>query len=375
MNGQIGSIVILVLIFSILFQIINNWRTMSLFEENQNFKLLSIKSVSMILMILNGKIFCWESLCASMPDLKPCKCLQNSIICDNIRDDFHLENISKILDSYGNNSVFAKFSLFNTSVEKIEEVFNCVAFKLISITDNKNLSQMSNKAFFGSRETVSVMNVLQNNNLSNSKTNQSLIFDLMTQFQEIEYILLEKNAIYSLSNRVFNSNYNKFVELSYINLRENNITRIESKTFIDLPKLKSINLGQNKINFIDDSAFLLSPNITTALIAIDSNKLNSSSFASNWFSMKLLNSSAKIDIDLSHNNIEYLDQHVFEAILSSKYNIVLNLRYNPFKCDCRSKWLVSNNNLYKSKVRRITCEDQKDLFDKTLTDFANCSSK
>ena len=361
-------VVILIIIIDC---ISDNWKIMSFIEENQRFKLWTIRSVWFvvsILLILNSQIYCIKSLCKSLPDLKPCKCLQNSIECNNIQGDFHLENISQILDSKRNSSVFAEFSLYNTSIKKIGNVFKSVAFELISISDNKNMTQISDKAFSGSRESLDIINVLENDNFSNLSTDQNLIFDLMTQFKSIRYILLPKNAISSLSNRVFHSNYDKFVSFSYLNLRENNITRIESKTFIDLPKLQSI-------NFIGESAFVLIANITTAFIAIDSNKLNSSSFASNWFSLKLVKTSANIDIDLSHNNIEYLDQQIFETILSPKYNIVLTLRYNPFKCDCRSKWLFSNKNLFESKVRWMTCEDKKDIWLKTQTDFANCSSK
>ena len=335
------------------------------------------RSVYLFLLVLllsvETKIFCFQDLCLSLADLKPCKCLQNSIVCHNIRGKFDLENVSKILDSNRKNSLFAEISIYNTSIEKIGDVFKSVAFDLISITDNKNLSVISEKAFSGSGNNATVINVLGNSNFSNCSVNQSLVFDLMAQFNKIHYILMEKNSICNLSNRVFNSNpFNEFV---YLNLRENNITRIESKTFIGLKRLKIINLGQNKINSIRESAFELSANITTASIFIDYNKLNSSSFAPNWFSLKSLNSSAKIDIDFSNNNIEFLDQHIFEPILSSKSSIILTVRYNPFKCDCRSKWLVSNKNLYKTKVRWMTCEDKKDIWLKTDKDFTNCSSK
>ena len=323
--------------------------------------------------LIDWKALCLEPLCRSLPDLKPCKFSQNSIFCDNIRGNFNLDNISSIVDTKCTNGSFYEFSLYNSSAEKIGNVFESVSFKLISITNNQNLSSISEKAFAGSEDSLSIINVIENHNLSDSETNHSSILEWITMFREVDYIIIHDNGINELTNQLFTNDKHRFQQLSYINLYHNNISRIESKSFVDLIEIKSINLGQNQIGFIDESAFVLSPNITSAQISIDRNKLDSTSFASNWFAIKSDNTSAKIVIDLSHNNISYLDQHIFKNILDHNYDIDLILDDNPFQCDCRAKWLIIDRDSYKNKVR-AECPDRTYFWVKTEKDFQHCNS-
>ncbi len=332
---------------------------------------MNIIIISTVLLI--SKITCFRSLCPSPEDINPCKCISNSIQCHNIWKNFDLENISTKLDSKKSNTTFAEFTLYNTTITKIGNIFKSVAFNHISISDNKNLTYISANAFSGSEATLPIFDVEGNVRLSNPPPNERNIFDASTQFVNVKYILLPHNGLTSIPDHAFHSNHSDLHQLTYLNLRQNNITRIPTEAISNLAKLSSINLGQNKINSIAKSAFVLSANITSALISIDYNQLNSSSFEGNWFSLKELNSSAKVDINLSNNNITYLDQHIFEELLSPKYNIVLTVDSNPFKCDCKSKWLIINKKLLKSKVRGIKCEDKTDLWLKTDKDFTGCT--
>lgn len=332
---------------------------------------MNIIIISTVLLI--SKITCFQPLCPSPEDINPCKCISNSIECHNIWKNFDLENISTKLDSKRSNTTFAEFSLYNTTITRIGNIFKSVAFDHISISHNKNLTYISANAFSGSEASLPIFNVEGNVRLSNPPPNQRNIFDVSTQFVNVKYILLPHNGLISIPDHAFHSNHSDLHQLTYLNLRENNITRIPTEAITDLAKLSSINLGQNKINSIAKSAFVLSANITSALISIDYNQLNSSSFERNWFSLKELNSSAKVDINLSNNNITYLDENIFEELLSPKYNIVLTVNSNPFKCDCKSKWLIKNKKLLKSKIHGIKCEDKKDIWLKTDQEFTSCT--
>jgi hypothetical protein len=115
-------------------------------------------------------------------------------------------------------------------------------------------------------------------------------------------------------------------------------------------------------------------NITLAL-NLGSNNLNGSSFEKGVF----LNAKRPINLDLSWNKINYLDETIFLSFLSLNSDNRIQLFGNLLSCsDCRSYWLIRDKDKLKNKfIGDVQCKDNNSGDVKSLwdgNDFAECHS-
>lgn len=99
-----------------------------------------------------------------------------------------------------------------------------------------------------------------------SKTVEFLPTEIFTEFPNLTGLLVEKNRMPVVKNRIFNKH---FTGLDHLSLNRNQIQEIEENAFIGLHELRKIELSQNEIEFLKYEIFQYSPKLK--FITLDSN--------------------------------------------------------------------------------------------------------
>jgi hypothetical protein len=326
-----------------------------------------IKKISAKLMFLiNFVISIYALNCPSADLLYPCRCIfeqnfnvRTSIHCLNIGERFKLRKIFDEIKKVGHNfDYLSEIWINNTMIENIyHEIFAGLKlenfFSGLVVSHNKNLSHIHPEAF---RD-----------------------FDP-------EFIYIHDNP--KLKNKIFSAIKN-LKHVSEYHLFNNNIEKIPRAAFKNARSVYYIGLQNNLINHISTHAFSMLHEMkedeTLHVINLKNNKLNSRSFELGAF--EGLHSSFNCrpicwEIQLSFNNISYLDEKIFAPFLnsecvSSKNKSYLLVDKNPFVCDCRMKWLIDNKDRYKNSVIGILCknDNNRDFWTYSAEDFENCTKK
>jgi hypothetical protein len=130
---------------------------------------------------------------------------------------------------------------------------------------------------------------------------------------------------------------------------------------------RTIDLSNQQIQKIQAHAFDFEhQKEIQVLILLQNNKLNSTSFE------VFTNSKRHLNINLSDNQLTYLDDKIFGPILHLDSMSVINIKNSPLECDCRSKWLIKDKDRMKNEVLEAKCKNGKIVWDLTLNNFINC---
>ena len=135
-----------------------------------------------------------------------------------------------------------------------------------------------------------------------------------------------------------------------------------------MSSLEELELNGNKLDHISENAFnLLSKSDSTLFLYLQSNMLNSTSFAIDSFTQF----NRPTIVYLSGNNITYLEQHIFEPFFKLHDENIID--YWNINCDdCRSYWAFSNFKYY-NRVKDIKCRNGNMFTD--AKNFVNCSTQ
>lgn len=159
----------------------------------------------------------------------------------------------------------------------------------------------------------------------------------------IQYIDLSNNFCNFISDRFFDGIHNvSFLDLSQNALGEVLENDVKGIIFRNLVKLKTLNLTRNRIVTLPPAIF---KNIAQLEI------LNLSYNSLSEFTVPLENMKRLHHLDLSNNQIQFLDEQTRSAIdaLSAKKNMYLNLKRNRLLCNCEQleflKWMRQSSNV------------------------------
>ena len=136
--------------------------------------------------------------------------------------------------------------------------------------------------------------------------------DLMLSHNLIERI--RKGDLRGLSN------------LGTLELKEGRLRFIEPGSFADTPMLDTLDIGDNFLHSIPDGVLAIP---TVEWLSLDGNGLTQ-------LPQDVSKMSELIYMDLSYNRLETLDRCIFTKLRNLEY---INLRQNPFNCDCDLIWL------------------------------------
>lgn len=114
--------------------------------------------------------------------------------------------------------------------------------------------------------------------------------------------------------------------LERLEIKETSLTALESGVFADTIRLAYLDLGDNLLHDIQEGALHV-PSLEW--LALDGNGMKD-------LPRDIARMSHLVYMDISYNDLKTLDRCIFERLRSLEY---INLRVNPFQCDCHIYWL------------------------------------
>ncbi|XP_060567589.1 toll-like receptor 4 [Ruditapes philippinarum] len=280
----------------------------------------------------------------------PCNSLRhlvlNSIQPQNKWDNLNVENI------HGRVKLYDKFYFFKNIVNLNYDNF----FTNVSIVKNTFLHVQCLDEF--NFKEISVQN--------NLFRNLDVVLKADLLFKKLEKLELQGNTLEYLNGGIFTS----MSSLKTLNMSNNRIDvmqKINSSDFENilyhLKSLKIIDLSNNGLTFLPSKTFKNNPQLT--LLYLSNNRLGQITLSST-FSLSL--------VDLQSNAITHLDQKSRQWFDEKfQYNktytkFVANLYGNPFQCICKYEtflqWIV-HTPLVGNPSQTITCSDHE--HDKKIT--------
>lgn len=145
-------------------------------------------------------------------------------------------------------------------------------------------------------------------------------------------LLLGHNPLRRLRSKVFHGLKN----LKVLNLAESSLERIEFDVFRDTPNIELLDLGDNRLSFLPMGTLLL-PHLEH--LTLDGNQLTD-------IPNEVAYLPALRYLDVSYNRIQSIDRCMLENHVHLEY---LNLRENPFHCNCSIFWLRGLKNKLMSR--------------------------
>lgn len=164
----------------------------------------------------------------------------------------------------------------------------------------------------------------------------------------LKHVDLSWNRISFLDNITFES----CVFLNYLNMSHNTLSALPSHVFSKLRYLEYLDLSCNQITQLPPKIF--SSQLILSLVNLSSNLLNSSALSRELFEYQ----SNLIELDLSSNLIEQIDQYLFQN-LTSLMNLYLHA--NPIRYLDQLYGLDSIVNIYTSSLLFTSDENVQQL--------------
>lgn len=296
-----------------------------------------------------------------------------------------------------------------------KNTFNCSGVGLTEIPSGDHIpsymetldlsnNHISNINFTGYPMVGNALSLL---NLSNNQI-YKIKRDAFDHFTNLVTLDLSKNLIFGpdLEERMFN--YLKM--LKYLNMERNPIRHIKKDTFTfyELPSIKNLDLSHCEIGELEAGSLDLPP---LEHLDLSWNKIGS--FKEDSFRMLV---SLKT-LDMSHNRIRVLDEiphmpelvswildnngmekvQIRDDIINNADNLqklylrnndierfnaesfpldeldelkVIDLTNNKLKCDCKMRWILTDDYDLKEKSYTFICEDPSNLRNKNLLEMA-----
>ena len=308
-----------------------------------------------------------SSECPAPALFKPCVCKDNGIICGG-HSDIDLVNIFQTLEKNLKKSEkhFDSLYLNNTSINELKEnTFKDITFDQIRIEDCNNLSKIHINAFLETDLVTSIL-ILHSNPALSSTDNS--IFNVFSKFVNLEELVLEYNNITEIPSNAFQriTGYQK--KLESLTFCGKSFKKIGSRPFSLLKGLRTIMIFGTSLSYIPEYAFDFENDSDQQLkINFAGNKfLNGSSFQQD----SLSHFKRPVHLDLSGEQIEYLDENIFKNFLNSNPHNEVDMSSIELDCDnCKNFWLTKHAIILK-RISFLECANKKKLDDPD--NFAEC---
>lgn len=263
---------------------------------------------------------------------------------------------------------FEALRLENTAVGQLtdENLFGSISFKSIDLFQNIDLAHINMSVFDMSRDTLETL-CIQGSPLDGD---EGQFIESLSSFPRLETLILANNHLKGFSDAAFGRV--TLSNLSYIDLSGNNLTEIGPKSFFKLPEVHRINLDNNQISYVSNETFTFeSEESKLLLLFLRHNNLTADSFEGRAFS----NTEKTLFLYLNNNQITHLDESIWRPMFEEKNDFFIAMWSNPYRCDCRSKWMIDDEdtrNYLKKRIHGIRCQDSKrELWDYTVAELAS----
>lgn len=278
----------------------------------------------------------------------------------NMLENLHTTQFHKLSNLQELNLSFNKFSTIQTSelskLKKLDLGMNQItSLSLDTFSGNPRLQILSLKGNKITSIRAGLFNYLNNLEELNLRDNKIMELSAGLFPSNLQKLTLRGNALIRLSSSAFTGLHN----LTQLDLSQNMLSSLPAELFQNLSSLEHLDLSQNVLQELASTVFRGLLRIST----IDLQKNNLTSLEAELFTDQGMMSR----LGLAMNRLENLSYGVFEPL---DFECLLNLRGNPWRCDCDLLYFYEWMSFYSNKVEdlsQVFCANPKPLRGMSLT--------
>lgn len=229
-----------------------------------------------------------------------------------------------------------------TSIEN--GTFSNFRFQFISIA-HTNVEKIHARAFESSFNYTTSLSLRSNKLKNNYLDPEYNTFVVINKFKQLRHLILADNQLGHIPTYAFSN----LKYLLAVRLERNHIQTLGAYAFYLAPKLMSINLEGNKLTAIDNHAIAMQSSKWPLELNFQFNHINSDAIHG------LASASRTLDLKLNNNNVTTLSRATFEPLFSHFPFSRLDIRSNPFNCNCGTRWFYQNRTFYQSRIE-VKCD-------------------
>ena len=300
--------------------------------------------------------------CPTEEDMDPCTCDElGDLECygSRISDEVLGDVFARL--ALSNQKHLHALKLYKTDLTRIDgNVFGELTFGCIDINGNQNLSMnwIHRTAFYKSRDIMTSFKFtgLTDAYMIEKQENDGAIFENVDGFMQLKSFWVTATRIPRIQRSAFGRC--ELPALRTVYLPKNSIEEVGDYAFYRLPNLTFLNLRDNEISRISNFTFSFEKSSDEILVLdLQGNIITSDSIASTSF----LQLNRPVNLNLHYNLITYLDEATFKPILANPKSSII-ISNNPIICDCRMKWLLEEAPDYMDRVHGLMCGGKNELW-------------
>lgn len=275
-----------------------------------------------ILSVLSAAVAAPSLLCPTSEELKPCTCKRMAyglhIVCANFNEISDLVHAFKVLRDYRVQNVLLHGLMLKDTLPV--DLFD--GLEISELRVEKSKLRFPEPAFSGLDDSLHVLNVAQHSTIKSSETP----FDL-ARLNKLTELNIKKNPLGTIKDQFLNG---KIPNVVTVRLDDDEISKIESNAFANLPHLQSISIAENRITAVERSMF---PRPAKALKIIDlsGNEIKSLPYDF-FFDMPNLE-----QVVLSGNDLSTLPENTWKTVWETLDSVLLY--DNGLICDDDLNWI------------------------------------
>lgn len=300
--------------------------------------------------------------CPNDEDIEPCTCDDNGDLeCygSKMTDTVFADVFSRL--SLSNQKHLHALKVYKTHITKLNsEIFGEITFACIDINGNQNLSLngIHRTTIYKSKEMLTSFKYtgLTDAYLVQKEENDGAIFENVDGFMQLTSFYVTASRIPHVPRSSFGRC--ELPALRTVYLAKNNIESVGDYAFYRLPNLTYLNLRDNEISRLTNFTFSFEKtNDELLVLDLQGNILTSDAIASGAFRQL----QRPVTLNLYYNLITYLDESTFKPVLSHPKSSII-ISNNPIICDCRMKWLLDDAHDYMDRVHGLMCGGKHELW-------------
>lgn len=299
--------------------------------------------------------------CPTEEDMEPCTCDElGDLECygSRITNEVLRDVFARLLLS--NQKHLHALKLYKTDLNRIDAVFGEFTFACIDINGNQNLSLngIHRTALYKSKDIMTSFKYtgLSDAYMIEKDENDGAIFENVDGFMQLNSFWVTAARIPRIQRSAFGRCELPAVRTIY--LPKNNIEEVGDYAFYRLPNLTYLNLRDNEISRISNFTFSFEKTSEEILVIdLQGNIITSDAISPSSF----LQLNRPVNLNLHFNLMTYLDEETFKPILMNPKSSII-ISNNPIICDCRMKWLLEEAADYMDRVHGLMCGGKNELW-------------
>ena len=300
--------------------------------------------------------------CPNEEDMDPCTCDDNGDLeCygSRITDEVFTDVFARLLLS--NTKHLHALKLYKTELTRLDaSIFGEFTFACIDINGNQHLSPnwIHRTTLYKSKDIMTSFKFtgLSDAYLVEKAENDGAIFENVDAFHQLNSFWVTATRIPRIQRSAFGRC--ELPNLKTVYLPKNNIEEVGDYAFYRLPNLTYLNLRDNEISRISNFTFSFEkPSEEILVLDLQGNIITSDAISPSSF----LQLNRPVNLNLYYNLITYLDEETFKPILQNPKSSII-ISNNPIICDCRMKWLLEEAADYMDRVHGLMCGGKNELW-------------